>query len=177
VAEALNAVGYRWGSALVATGAVAGITSVLIVMLLGQIRVCYAMSRDGLLSPWLSAVHPRYGTPHHATLVTGLTVAILAGVVPIGVAAELTNIGTLFAFTLVCGAVLVSRRIRPELKRPFRTPFVPAVPILGMAACLGIMSFLPAVTWLGFFCWMLFGLVLYFLYGFRHSRQAKRHPA
>src|SRR5712692_4046919 len=177
VAEALNAVGYRWGSALVAIGAVAGITSVLIVMLLGQIRVFYAMSRDGLLSPWLSAVHPRYGTPHHATLVTGITVAILAGVVPIGVAAELTNIGTLFAFTLVCGAVLVLRRIRPELKRPFRTPFVPVVPVLGMLACLGIMSFLPAITWLGFVSWMLFGLVLYFVYGYRHSRQATRHPA
>jgi basic amino acid/polyamine antiporter, APA family len=176
VAEALNAVGYRWGSALVATGALAGITSVLIVMLLGQIRVCYAMSRDGLLWPWLSAVHPRYGTPHHATLVTGITVAILAGLVPIGVAAELTNIGTLFAFTLVCVAVLVLRRIRPELKRPFRTPFVPAVPILGMLACLGIMSFLPAITWLGFVGWMLSGLVLYFVYGFRHSRQAKRSP-
>ena len=177
VAEALNAVGYRWGSALVATGALAGITSVLIVMLLGQIRVFYAMSRDRLLSPWLSAVHPRYGTPHHATLLTGITVAILAGFVPIGVAAELTNIGTLFAFTLVCLAVLVARRIRPELKRPFRTPFVPAVPVLGMLACLGIMSFLPAVTWVGFVGWMLFGLVLYFLYGFRHSRQATRHPA
>jgi len=177
VAEALNAVGYRWGSALVATGALAGITSVLIVMLLGQIRVFYAMSRDGLLSPWLSAVHPRYGTPHHATLVTGITVAILAGFVPIGVAAELTNIGTLFAFTLVCLAVLVSRRIRPELRRPFRTPFVPVVPVLGMLACLGIMSFLPAITWLGFVSWMLFGLVLYFVYGYRHSRQATRHPA
>jgi APA family basic amino acid/polyamine antiporter len=177
VAEALNAVGYRWGSALVATGALAGISSVLIVMLLGQIRVFYAMSRDGLLSPWLSAVHPRYGTPHHATLVTGIAVAILAGFVPIGVAAELTNIGTLFAFTLVCLAVLVSRRIRPELKRPFRTPFVPAVPVLGMLACLGIMSFLPAITWLGFVSWMLFGLGLYFVYGFRHSRQATRHQA
>src|SRR5437660_10450885 len=116
-------------------------------------------------------------TPHHATLLTGITVAILAGFVPIGVAAELTNIGTLFAFTLVCLAVLVARRIRPELKRPFRTPFVPAVPVLGMLACLGIMSFLPAITWLGFFSWMLFGLVLYFVYGFRHSRQAARHPA
>jgi len=177
VAEALNAVGYRWGSALVATGALAGITSVLIVMLLGQIRVFYAMSRDGLLSPWLSAVHPRYGTPHHATLVTGLTVAILAGFVPIGVASELTNIGTLFAFTLVCLAVLVLRRIRPELKRPFRAPLVPAVPILGMLACLGIMSFLPAITWMGFVSWMLFGLVLYSVYGISHSRQASRHPA
>jgi len=104
-------------------------------------------------------------------------VAILAGVVPIGVAAELTNIGTLFAFTLVCLAVLVSRRIRPELRRPFRTPFVPIVPVLGMLACLGIMSFLPAITWLGFVSWMLFGLGLYFGYGFRHSRQATRHPA
>src|SRR5207245_8849656 len=96
--------------------------------------------------------------------------------VPIGVAAELTNIGTLFAFTLVCLAVLVLRRMRPELKRPFRTPFVPAVPILGMAACLGIMSFLRALPWLGFFSWMLFGLVLYFVYAFRHSRQSTRHP-
>jgi APA family basic amino acid/polyamine antiporter len=161
----------------VATGALAGITSVLIVMLLGQIRVFYAMSRDGLLSPWLSAVHPRFGTPHHATLVTGITVAILAGFVPIGVAAELTNIGTLFAFTLVCLAVLVLRRLRPELKRPFRAPFVPVVPVLGMLACLGIMSFLPAITWMGFVGWMLFGLVLYFVYGIRHSRQALRHPA
>src|SRR5207247_5916916 len=103
------------------------------------------MSRDGLLSPWLSAVHPRYGTPHHATLVTGITVAILAGFVPIGVAAELTNIGTLFAFTLMCLAVLVSRRIRSELRRPVRGPFVPVVPVLGMLAWLGIMAFLPAL--------------------------------
>ena len=173
VAEAMNAIGYRWGSALVAAGAVAGITSVLIVMLLGQIRVFYAMSRDGLLSPWLSAVHPRYGTPHHATLITGVAVAVLAGFVPIGVAAELTNIGTLFAFTLVCGAVLVLRRTRPDLQRPFRTPFVPLVPILGMAACLGLIWFLPVITWVGFLVWALVGLSLYFVYGFRHSKLGK----
>ena len=170
VAEALNAVGYRWGSALVAVGAVAGITSVLIVMLLGQIRVFYAMSRDGLLSPWLSAVHPRYGTPHRATLVTGIGVAILAGFVPIGVAAEITNIGTLFAFTLVCCAVLVLRYTRPDQRRPFRTPFVPAVPILGMLACLGLIWLLPDITKVGFLVWAAIGLVLYFAYGFRHSK-------
>ncbi|TAL12761.1 MAG: amino acid permease [Nitrospirae bacterium] len=174
VAEALNAVGYRWGSALVAVGAVAGITSVLIVMLLGQIRVFYAMSRDGLLSPWLSAVHPRYGTPHRATLVTGATVAVLAGFVPIGVAAELTNIGTLFAFTLVCGAVLVLRRTRPDLRRPFRAPFVPAVPILGMLACLGLIGYLPVITKVGFVIWAAAGLILYASYGFRHSKVGKR---
>jgi APA family basic amino acid/polyamine antiporter len=170
VAEALNAAGYRWGSALVAVGAVAGITSVLIVMLLGQIRVFYAMSRDGLLSPWLSAVHPRYGTPHRATLVTGLGVAILAGFVPIGVAAEITNIGTLFAFTLVCCAVLVLRYTRPDQRRPFRTPFVPVVPILGMLACLGLIWLLPDITKVGFVVWAVIGLVLYFAYGFRHSK-------
>ena len=174
VAEALNTAGIRWAGALVATGAVAGITSVLIVMLLGQIRVFFAMSRDGLLSPWLSAVHPRYGTPHHATLITGLTVAILAGFVPIGVAAELTNIGTLFAFTLVCGAVLVLRKTRPDLKRSFRTPLVPLVPILGMAACLGLIGFLPPITWAGFLIWAVLGLILYAVYGFRHSRQRTR---
>jgi APA family basic amino acid/polyamine antiporter len=177
VAEALNAVGYRWGSALVAVGAVAGITSVLIVMLLGQIRVFYAMSRDGLLSPWLSAVHPRYGTPHRATLVTGLGVAILAGFVPIGVAAEITNIGTLFAFTLVCCAVLVLRYTRPDQRRPFRTPFVPVVPILGMLACLGLIWLLPDITKVGFAVWAVIGLGLYFAYGFRHSKLAKRQAS
>ena len=174
VAEAMNAVGYRWGSALVAVGAVAGITSVLIVMLLGQIRVFYAMSRDGLLSPWLSAVHPRYSTPHRATLVTGVAVAVLAGFVPIGIAAELTNIGTLFAFTLVCGAVLVLRRTRPELRRPFRTPFVPAVPLLGMLACLALIGYLPTLTKVGFVVWAVVGLILYSVYGFRHSKLGKQ---
>jgi APA family basic amino acid/polyamine antiporter len=177
VAEALNAVGYRWGSALVAVGAVAGITSVLIVMLLGQIRVFYAMSRDGLLSPWLSAVHPRYGTPHRATLVTGIVVAALAGFVPIGVAAEVTNIGTLFAFTLVCGAVLVLRYTKPDQRRPFRAPFVPAVPVLGMLACLALIWLLPDITKVGFAVWAGIGLVLYFAYGFRHSKLAHRQAS
>jgi len=170
VAEALNSAGIRWGGALVATGAVAGITSVLIVMLVGQIRVLYAMSRDGLLWRWFSAVHPTFGTPHHATILTGVIVSVLAAFVPIGWAADLTNIGTLFAFTLVCGSILVLRRVRPDQRRPFRTPFVPAVPILGMLACLGLMMFLPAVTWWRFVVWSAAGVLLYFLYGIRHSR-------
>ncbi len=170
VAEALNSVGIRWGGALVATGAVAGITSVLIVMLLGQIRVFYAMSRDGLLWPWLSAVHPKYGTPHHATVVTGISVAILAALVPIGEAANLTNIGTLFAFTLVCGAIIVLRRTNPNQRRPFRTPFVPVIPILGMLSCIGLMLFLPAMTWWRFLLWSLIGVALYIGYGLRHSK-------
>jgi basic amino acid/polyamine antiporter, APA family len=170
VAEALNSAGIRWGGALVATGAVAGITSVLIVMLLGQIRVFYAMSRDGLLWPWLSAVHPKYGTPHHATVVTGIAVAILAALVPIGEAANLTNIGTLFAFTLVCGAIIVLRRTNPHQRRPFRTPFVPVIPVLGMLSCIGLMLFLPAMTWWRFVLWSLIGVALYFVYGLRHSK-------
>jgi APA family basic amino acid/polyamine antiporter len=173
VAEALNTVGIRWGGALVATGAVAGITSVLIVMLLGQIRVFYAMSRDGLLWPWLSVVHPRFGTPHHATAVTGISVAILAAFVPIGEAANLTNIGTLFAFTLVCGAIIVLRRTNPGQRRPFRTPFVPVVPILGMLACLGLMLFLPAMTWWRFVLWSLLGVAIYGGYGLSHSKLRK----
>lgn len=170
IAEALNTVGIRWGGALVATGAVAGITSVLIVMLVGQIRVFYAMSRDGLLWPWLSSVHPKFGTPHHATLITGLSVSILAAFVPIGEAANLTNIGTLFAFTLVCGSIIVLRRVRPNQRRPFRTPFVPLVPILGMVACIGLMVFLPAMTWWRFLIWSVIGVVLYAAYGIRHSK-------
>jgi APA family basic amino acid/polyamine antiporter len=170
VAEALNSVGIRWGGALVATGAVAGITSVLIVMLVGQIRVFYAMSRDGLLWPWLSTVHPKYGTPHHATIITGISVSILAAFVPIGEAANLTNIGTLFAFTLVCGAIIVLRRTRPHQRRPFRTPFVPVVPILGMLACVGLMLFLPAMTWWRFVIWSALGVALYMGYGIRHSK-------
>jgi basic amino acid/polyamine antiporter, APA family len=170
VAEALNSAGIRWGGALVATGAVAGITSVLIVMLLGQIRVFYAMSRDGLLWPWLSAVHPKYGTPHHATVVTGIAVAILAALVPIGEAANLTNIGTLFAFTLVCGAIIVLRRTNPHQRRPFRTPFVPVIPVLGMLSCIGLMLFLPAMTWWRFVLWSLIGVALYLVYGLRHSK-------
>ncbi|MGH7168400.1 MAG: amino acid permease, partial [Nitrospiraceae bacterium] len=172
VAEALRSVGFRWGAAIVATGALAGITSVLFVMMLGQIRVFFAMSRDGLLGPWLSKVHPRFRTPHHATILTGVGVAVLAALIPIGDAADMTNIGTLFAFALVCAGVLVLRRTRPNHPRPFRIRFMPWVPVLGMAACLGLMTFLPTVTWFRFVIWSIIGVAVYFGYSMRHSKLA-----
>ncbi len=174
VAEALRVAGFHWGAALVATGAVAGITSVLIVMMIGQIRVFFAMSRDGLLMPWLSKVHPRFRTPHNATLVTGVAVAVLAAFVPIGEAADMTNIGTLFAFALVCAGILVLRRINPTHPRPFRIPFMPWIPVLGMLSCLGLMYYLPTITWVRFVVWTVVGVAVYFGYAIRHSRLAVR---
>jgi len=172
VAEALRLAGFHWGAAIVATGAVAGITSVLFVMMIGQIRVFFAMSRDGLLGPWLSSVHPRFGTPHHATVLTGVGIAVLAAFIPIGEAADMTNIGTLFAFVLVCGGVLILRRTQPNHPRPFRIPFMPWIPLLGIAACLGLMAFLPMMTWIRFVVWSAIGVVTYFWYGVKHSRLA-----
>jgi len=170
VAEAMRMAGFKWGAAIVAAGALAGITSVLVVMMIGQIRVFFAMSRDGLVGPWLAKVHPRFGTPHRATIMTGIAIAIMAALVPIGEAADMTNIGTLFAFTLVCGGVIVLRRTRPELPRPFRVPLMPVIPILAMAACLGLMVFLPLVTWIRFVVWTIVGIAVYFGYGVTHSR-------
>jgi APA family basic amino acid/polyamine antiporter len=172
VAEALRVAGFNWGAGVVAVGAVAGITSVLVVMMIGQIRVFFAMSRDRLLGTWLSAVHPRYGTPHHATLITGVGVAIMAALIPIGDAADMTNIGTLFAFVLVCIGILVLRYTQPRHPRPFRTPFMPWTPILGMLACLGLMAFLPMLTWIRFVVWTIIGILIYMFYGLQHSRLA-----
>lgn len=174
VAYALDKLGYRWGSALVSAGAVTGLTSVLVVLLMGQPRIFFAMSRDGLLWPWAAKVHPRFHTPHRTQILTGVIVAILAAFVDIGTAAELTNIGTLFAFTLVCGGIWVLRRSEPDLRRTFRCPLVPLVPILGMATCLWLMASLPLLTWIRFLVWMAAGLVIYFTYSRRHSKLARK---
>jgi APA family basic amino acid/polyamine antiporter len=174
VAEALRSLGFRWGAAVVAIGAVAGITSVLVVMMMAQIRVFFAMSRDRLLPGWLSKVHRRFATPHRATILTGVAVAVMAAFVPIGTAADMTNIGTLFAFVLICAGVLVLRRSKPNHHRPFRIPLMPWLPFGGMLACMGLMYFLPAVTWIRFGVWSVVGVVVYVLYSMPRSRLAGR---
>ena len=173
VAFALNHIGFRWGSALVSAGAVAGITSVLLVMLMGQPRIFFSMSRDGLLWPWISKVHPRLRTPYIAQCITGAIVAGFAGFIDIGTAAELCNIGTLFAFSIVCGGIVVLRVIHPELQRPFRCPLVPLIPLLGISFCVSLMLSLPKITWIRFAVWLLIGLFIYFFYGIKHSRMSR----
>ena len=174
VAEALTLVGFKWGAAIVAIGAVAGITSVLVVMMLGQIRVFFAMSRDQLLSPGLSTVHTRFGTPHRATILTGVVVAILSAFFQIGDAADMTNIGTFSAFVLVSFGVMLLRYTKPNQPRPFRLPFMPLVPIFSIAACLYLMAGLPWATWIRFGVWTAVGIVVYVSYGMKHSKLSKR---
>src|SRR5579875_392221 len=164
--------GLRAVSGIISIGAVAGLTSVLLVLLLGQSRIFYAISRDGLLPPAFSRVHPRFQTPYIPTILTGIAVGVAAALLPIQEIAELTNIGTLFAFVLVCLGVWILRYAEPGLVRPFRTPLVPLVPILGALFCGYLMSSLPTVTWIRFFIWMGIGFVIYFGYGRYHSRVA-----
>jgi basic amino acid/polyamine antiporter, APA family len=159
-------------SGIVSLGAVAGLTSVLLVLLLGQSRIFYAMSRDGLLPAAFSRVHPRFRTPYVPTTLTGVAVGLAAALLPIQEIAELTNIGTLFAFVLVCLGVWILRNLEPEMRRPFRTPLVPIVPILGVLFCTYLMASLPIVTWIRFVVWLAIGLVIYFSYGRFHSRVA-----
>jgi APA family basic amino acid/polyamine antiporter len=143
--------------------------------MLSQARVLLAMSRDGLLPPgFFAAVHGRFRTPWKSTLATGLFVASLAAFLPISVLLMLVNMGTLFAFVVVCAAVLIMRRRHPEAERPFRVPFVPLVPVLGIASCLVLMFSLPSENWLRLFVWLGIGLVIYFLYGRRHSKLARK---
>src|SRR6266581_563167 len=159
-----------WARALVSAGALAGTTSVLLVFQLGQPRIFMAMARDGLLPQYFAKVHPRFRTPHITTIWTGVVVAAVAMVTNIGDLADLTNIGTLFAFILVCIGENVVRRVDPERPRPFRVPFVPIFPILGVLLCLTLMLSLPVMTWIRFVVWLGIGLLIYFLYSVRHSK-------
>jgi APA family basic amino acid/polyamine antiporter len=178
VAEAFQSVGLKWAQFVVALGATAGITSVLLVLMLSQPRVWLAMARDGLVPvKFFGAVHPRFRTPWKATILTGVFVAAMAGFVPLRILAELVNIGTLLAFVMVCAAVLIMRRTDPDAVRPFRAPLVPAVPILGILLCLMLMFSLPAENWLRLVIWLVIGFVIYFGYGRRHSVLARQRAA
>ncbi len=170
VVDAFKQAGMTWMQYLVAAGAMTGITSVLLVMMLSQPRVMLALARDGLVPKgFFGDIHPKFRTPWKSTILTGLFVAAMAGFIPLSILAEMTSIGTLFAFVIVCGAVLVMRRTNPNAKRPFRAPLVPLVPILGILTCLLLMFSLPAENWYRLIIWLLVGLLIYFLYGRRHS--------
>jgi APA family basic amino acid/polyamine antiporter len=171
VAVAIDAMRLFWLSPLVKIAAIVGLISVMMVQLIGQPRIFFTMAKDGLLPPAAGRVHKKYGTPHVTTMITGLVVGTAAALLPIGIVGELVSIGTLFAFIIVCGGVLVLRYTRPELPRPFRTPLVPFVPVMGILSCLYLMSGLPKDTWIRLLLWMALGLVIYFAYGIRKSHQ------
>ncbi|RVX43136.1 amino acid/polyamine/organocation transporter (APC superfamily) [Nonomuraea polychroma] len=172
LSDAFISVGHAWLATIISVGAIAGLTTVVLVLLLGQTRVLFAMSRDGLMPRSLATVHPRFGTPARLTVVIGVVTMALAGFVSFGELAELVNIGTLFAFVVVSIGVMILRRTRPDLPRAFRAPFVPVLPVLSVLACLYLMLNLPVETWLRFVIWMVIGVVIYFGYSYWHSRTA-----
>jgi APA family basic amino acid/polyamine antiporter len=185
VSMAFKQNGIGWAEVLIAIAGVAGITSVMLVMMLSGPRVFLAMARDGLVSTsFFADVHPRFRTPWKATILIGSCVIVLAGFLPLDALLDLTNIGTLFAFTIVCTAVLIMRRKYPKAERPFRCPWVPFVPVMGILSCLMLMFSLPAANWLRLLVWLVIGLFIYFLYGRKHSvlaintlKELKEHGA
>ena len=170
LAVALQYIHADWAAGILALGAVAAMTSVLLVFQLGQARIFMSMARDGLLPPWAATLHPKYRTPHITTIITGVFVGVFAAVAPIGVVLELTNIGTLFAFILVATGIIVLRRTDPTRPRPFRTPWVPVLPLVSIGFCIYLIASLPLLTKLRFVGWLAAGAVIYFLYSVRHSR-------
>ena len=170
VAFALTQLGYTWASTLVATGVIAGLITVLLVLLYGLTRILFAMSRDGLISPKFSEVNPDRQTPTKVILMCGSVVSLVAGFIPLGELAETVNISTLASFVMVCVGVIVLRIRQPNLKRPFKNPWNPLIPVLGILSCGALMSFLPATTWFRFFVWLIVGVVFYFIYSIHHSK-------
>jgi len=177
IAVGIDATGIEWLQPLVKLGALMGLSSVILVSILGQSRIFYTMSRDGLLPPFMGIVHPRRQTPHVALIVIGVFVAVGAALVPLRVVGELVSIGTLLAFLLVSVGVWVLRRREPEIPRPFRTPWVPFVPLLSAACCLVLMLGLPGDTWIRLVVWLVIGLTIYFSYGRHHSALNRRGDA
>jgi APA family basic amino acid/polyamine antiporter len=161
--------GLKWLRMAVELAVLAGLSSVILVLLMGQPRIFYTMAKDGLLPPMFAKIHPKYGTPHITTLMTGLVCSIMAGFLPLNLLGELVSIGTLLAFTVVCIGIIVLRKTRPDMPRPFRTPLVPLIPILGALICIAQTILLPLDTWLRLLIWMALGVLVYFLYGKKHS--------
>jgi len=169
IAVAVDVIGLTWFSVLIKLGAIVGLTTVILVLLYGQSRIFFTISKDGLLPPLFAAVHPRLGTPHRSLMMIGAIVAVVAALTPIGILGEMVSIGTLFAFVMVCGAVLYLRRSDAHVARPFRTPGVPFVPVAGVLFCGLLMIGLPFDTWMRLLIWLVIGLVVYFGYGRHHS--------
>jgi APA family basic amino acid/polyamine antiporter len=176
MAVGVNAMGDSmfWLRPIIKIAAIAGLSSVILVLMLGQPRIFYSMSNDGLLPKSFAKVHPKFKTPYFSTILTGSVAFVLAGILPISVLAELVSIGTLLAFVIVCIGIIVLRKTRPDLHRPFKTPWVPLIPILGAAVCLAQMVALPFDTWLRLLVWMGIGFIIYFTYSVKHSKLRKQ---
>jgi APA family basic amino acid/polyamine antiporter len=174
IAVAIDATGYTWLSALIKIGAVAGLTSVMLVMLMSQPRIFFTMAKDGLLPPVFGRLHPRFRTPHISSAMTGVVCALLTGLYDVNQLGHLVSIGTLLAFVIVCGGVWYLRIKEPNRARPFRTPMVPVVPLLGIVVCGFLMSRLPTAAWERLIAWLVIGLAIYFGYGRRHSVVQRR---